>query len=325
MATSGTFTYTVTRDDIIRSAMMNIVQLGEGEDPSAQEIQDCARFLNLMTKQWVSTTDFAPGLKVWTRRHADLLLTTTKGAYNLGPSGDDWTTNLIQSQTGNFTPLGSNVVVLVDPTTVGNYTAGTFMAVQTTQGDLWRTTVLSATTALGFVLVTVSGTAPAQVNIGNYVYSYQTKAQRPEKIETLYLRDSLFNDTPMRLFTSEEYDYLPNKQQPGYVGDPMYGYYENQLINGVLYLDVAGAADTTKRVRSTYLEPIQDFNNPLDTPEYPANWYLALVWGLTKQIAPMFEEPFTKDMQDNHDSALAMAREGDPTNNTALFFQPGLE
>ena len=105
----------------------------------------------------------------------------------------------------------------------------------------------------------------------------------------------------------------------------MYGYYENQLINGVLYLDVAGAADTTKRVRSTFLEPVQDFNNPLDTPEYPAPYYLALVWGLTKQIAPMFEEPFTKDMQDNFDSALAMAREGDPTNVTALYFLPGNE
>jgi hypothetical protein len=321
MATSGTYTFTVTRDDIIREAMLNVVQLGDNEVPSATENSDCARKLNMMVKQWMGTTDFAPGLKVWTRRHADLLLSSTKGSYNLGPSGDNWTTNLQQAQTSAPSSSGSGSITVLNASTSGVFPMTCTILIQTVLADLFQTQV--AGTIGNTVLLPVA--LPANVSTGAYVYTYTSKAQRPEKLETLYLRDSLYNDTPMRIITSEEYDYLPNKQQPGYTGDPIYGYYENQLINGVLYIDVAGAADTTKRIRSTYLEPIQDFDNPLDNPEYPASWYNALCWGLSKQIAPMFERPFSKDMQDNFDMALAMAREGDPTNNTTLFFQPGLE
>ena len=61
MPTSGTYSFTVTRDDIVREAMLNIGKLGEAETPTAQEVTDCARKLNMLVKQWMARQDFAPG------------------------------------------------------------------------------------------------------------------------------------------------------------------------------------------------------------------------------------------------------------------------
>lgn len=108
------------------------------------------------------------------------------------------------------------------------------------------------------------------------------------------------------------------------MSDPSYIYYETQLTNGQLYIDVYGAQDTTKLLWIDYMEAVQDFVNPTDNPDYPQRYFLALAWGLTKQIAPMFNLPFTKDMQDNLNDSLAIAKEPDPDVNN-IYFMPGVD
>ncbi len=52
MALSGTWAFTIVRDEIIREALLNIGAIGEAEIPTAQEVTDCARKLNTLVKQW---------------------------------------------------------------------------------------------------------------------------------------------------------------------------------------------------------------------------------------------------------------------------------
>ena len=66
--TSGTWTFSVMRDDIIRHAMLDIGALDGEEVPTAQEITDCAFRLNMIVKQWMGNMDFAHGLKMWQRQ-----------------------------------------------------------------------------------------------------------------------------------------------------------------------------------------------------------------------------------------------------------------
>src|SRR5580704_7130917 len=87
MATSGTYTFTVNRDDIIREALLNLGILEESEVPTAQETTDCARKLNMIVKQLAGNMDKAPGFKMWQRERGDLFLSTTQFAYDLGSSG----------------------------------------------------------------------------------------------------------------------------------------------------------------------------------------------------------------------------------------------
>ena len=71
MSTSGTYTFTVTRDDIIREAMLNIGRLDAYSQIDPTETTDCARKLNMMVKTWMGRLDYAPGLKAWTRQRGE--------------------------------------------------------------------------------------------------------------------------------------------------------------------------------------------------------------------------------------------------------------
>src|SRR5271170_7654644 len=95
-STSGTYTFSVTQMQIIRAAAIDIGAIDPQEDLTAQEYSDCSFKLNMMVKQWMGNTDFAPGLKIWTRKRADLFLGLNQFTYRLGQLGDHW----VDSTTG---------------------------------------------------------------------------------------------------------------------------------------------------------------------------------------------------------------------------------
>lgn len=322
MTTSGVYTLSVNRDQIIRMAMLNIEKLDEVEIPSAQETTDCALFLNMMVKQWMGKSDFAPGLKTWTRRHGHLFLSGLTGTYTVGSTVTGWTNNYVQTTTTATVTAGVSVIPV---TSVTNMTIGdNFGIVLDSNSYIYWTTIQN----IVGLNVTIAGTIPTgkQASFGAAIYDFTTIAQQPDVIETAFLRDFQFNDTPLRIMTLQEYDNLPNKAAVlSYVSDPTAIYYEWQLTSSNLFTDVAGAADLTKHIAMTYMEEIQVFTNPLDTPEYPSEWYLPLSLGLSKIIAPMFGAVWTPLMEDNFRTALAVAQHKDPTERSVMYFQCGEE
>lgn len=336
MALSGVWTFSVTRDDIIREAMLNIGAIGEAEIATAQEVTDCARKLNMMVKQWMGTQDFAPGLKMWERQRGDLFLTSSQGVYELGPNTvDNWS----GSTTGNnqSLPYGQTFLVQNQSTNdnsffvqdVSSMHVGDNVGIFIGPDIFWSKITSVAHDSNNF---TIPGPGlPAPTAGGSTVYNYTFKAQRPLGIITCVLRDQFGQDTPVNPMTIQEYESLPTKTQQGYLCDPAAFYYESQFssngINitggGLLFLDMFGAQDTNKHLHIVYVRPVMDLTKPTDNPEYPQQWYRALCWGLSHEIAAMFDADWSKDMQDNYDQSLSMAREGDPE-TTALFFQPNM-
>jgi hypothetical protein len=308
--------------------MLNIGKLGATDIVSPQDTLDCGRKLNLMVKQWMGKTDFAKGLKVWTRQHCDLFLSSTQYQYGIGPSGNNWAAGVAAIPGANFgmdqnitTTAAGSAVVNVGVGSTSNYTQGDFVVLAPlTSGDSFSSTIASINAGAG--TFTMASPLPTGVSFssGGYIFNYTTKGQRPMEIQTAILRDTNLVDSPLNYMTLQTYEALPTKTQPGNVSDPAAIYYEAQLTNGQLYIDVAGAQDTTKWLHIVGLRPIQDFNNPLDTPDYPAEWFDALCWGLAMRIAPMYNAPWTQDMQLLHDSALAIARESNPE-TTEIYFQ----
>lgn len=316
MATSGTYSFSVNRDQIIRMAMLFIGKLDETEVPTAQEVIDCALVLNMLVKQWQGRGDFAPGLKVWTRRRGHLMLSYTTGQYSVGPTAIGWTTGLLPSTVAVNAVGGSGSLTVVN---AAGMTAGMNIGIELDAGPLFWTTLT------GNPVGNVCGLAqslPSSSSAGSMVYAYQTAAQQPLKIEAAVLRDNQNNDTPLRILEQADYDFLPAKVSQTNISDPTAIYYEFQLGNSILFTDVAAAADVSKRIVLTYLESLQDFNNPLDTPEYPQEWFLALCWGLAEQIAPMFSVTWNQGLAATAGKALAIAQRKDPERVT-LFFQPG--
>lgn len=333
MTTSGTFSFTVVAADIVREMLLNVGAIGEAETPTAQEYNDCLRKLNMLVKQWMGKQDFAPGLKMWTRQRANLFLGYSKYQYQLGPTGDNWAAGVNGgnfNQLANRTQLTTAAVLGANSLQVSAITAmnaNDYIGIQyqTTNGnsDLFWTTISGAPSG---TTVNLAGTLPGPAALGNYVYNYTTKGQRPLNIVTSILRDAFQNDTPQNVLTVEDYEMLPSKTQSTYVSDPTAFYYESQIGssttgNGQYYIDVGGAQDVTKHLHIVYLRPVMDLNNPGDNPEYPQQWYRALCWGGAREICGMFDAIWTEDMQQNYLESVAMAREGD-SDTTTFYFQP---
>lgn len=338
MALANTFTFSVTASDLIQHAMFNIGALGESETPTTAENTDCLWKLQALVKQWMGAQDFAPGLKQWTRARGDLFLSSSKGVYQLGPTGDSWAgaltgndPSVVSQQNVTSAASASGATTLTFASTTG-MTVADFLVVQLSSGDIQATSIGSINS--GVVTLGNGNTLKASVASGAYVWNYTQKAQRPLAIITAVLRDSQANDIPLNVMTLQDYEMLPTKTSTTYLTDPTAYYYESQIGSqltspsisgsGMLYLDCGAAQDITKHLHIVYLRPTMDFTDTTSNPEYPQQWYRALTWGLAKEIAPMFDAQWTEVMESNFKDALAMARQADPE-TTSLYFAPNAD
>ena len=80
MATSGTTTFSVTRNDIIYASLRLLGVLEEGAIPSATAIENASLVLNMLIKDWM--TD---GIKLWTVNEIVLPLVANQTTYTIGP------------------------------------------------------------------------------------------------------------------------------------------------------------------------------------------------------------------------------------------------
>lgn len=82
MATSGTISFTVNRDEIITEALELLAVLGEGETPTEDQLTSSSRTLNMMIKNWQ-----AEGLNLFSVRRQYLFLDKGRKEYPLGCLG----------------------------------------------------------------------------------------------------------------------------------------------------------------------------------------------------------------------------------------------
>ena len=80
MATSGTTTYTVTRDDIIKRALRLVGGLGQGETPTAAQTSEAATALNMLVKHLANR-----GVLLWSRKEISITPVAGQEAYEIGP------------------------------------------------------------------------------------------------------------------------------------------------------------------------------------------------------------------------------------------------
>lgn len=326
-STSGSYTFSVTASDIIRQAMLDNGALAEGDIPTAQEYSDCLLKLNMIVKQWMGNTDFAPGLKVWTRRRATLFLGNAQYTYRLGQLGDHWVESTAglsypnqYGQTTVATLTAQNQTVL-RVASVASMNINDYIGVLLGSDIFWsRVTAINPVAPL---TVTLANPLPSAALASSYVWNYTKKAVRPLSMVAVVLRDIYANDTSMNIMTVERYESLSTKTAPTNIADPTAILYEsqfrNQEPNGRLYIDVGGAQDVTKVLHCVYLSPTQDLVNPGDAPDYPQQWFRPLVAQLSKDTAGMFEVTWDPSNEATLVDSLRIARQADPEISDAYF------
>lgn len=84
MSSSGTASYSVSRDGIIKSSLRALRVLQEGQTPSAQMVTDAAEVLNMLIKDIQSD-----GLALWTYQLIAIPMVANKNSYTIGPTPAD--------------------------------------------------------------------------------------------------------------------------------------------------------------------------------------------------------------------------------------------
>lgn len=311
MATSGVTSFSVNELEVITDALQNLGLYGPGDSISADDVTFCRRKLNMLVKQWTAQIDFAPGLKMWTRRTAYVFLQSGQIEYLLGPTGAPTSEGEYVTTTLTAASPLSDLTLTV--ASIASIATTNFIGIELDSGAIQWTTVNGAPSG-SVVTITTGLTGPAA--IGRRVFVYAAKMRRPFEILSAVLRDVHGNDTPLDPNLSlGEYELIPSKSAPG---TPGCLYFEAQRTNAKIYLDCA-PDDVTNVIRLRYLSYIEDFTTNTGDVDFPAEWLRPLSAQLSIDCAPAFKQAVSPDLTQMRNDSLAIARYAYPAKSTAYF------
>lgn len=270
MAVSGSKNFTVTRTDIIGAALRKVGAYDSGDAIAPSDSDDCNLALNLMVKEWS-----ARGIDVPWRETVTLFLQPDTQSYTIGPSGDHATASYRETTLSSAASSGATTISLTSTSGMAN---SDYIGIKLDSGSIHWTTISNvATTTIA------SGLASAAAS-GNAVYSYTTKANRPQKVVYAHRRDSNNQDTPVELIGEIAYRGLSQKGADGPVNQ---AYYQPTLTNGTLYVWPANDGGDDKLI--LICQPlVDDFDAANNNPQFPIEWANAIVWNLAVEIAPEY-------------------------------------
>ena len=221
MATSGTTTFSVTRNDIIQSSLRLLGVLEEGAQPTAPAIESASLVLNMMLKDWM--TD---GIKLWTVTELTIPLKANQTTYTIGPSSTyDLNTNkplrLIQSFLRNVSNTTNQVAEISLLSGGTGYTVQATNPVSCTGGSGSGAT-FNLTYSGGVVTkALLANSGGGSYAVGDVLTMSGGTFTTPATITV----DSLLNtyiDLPMSILSQQEYNILGSKFNTGSVNSVYY-------------------------------------------------------------------------------------------------------
>jgi hypothetical protein len=317
VATSGSYDFSVTRDDLIKEAYEELGVLEEGETPDADMTVSAARKLNMLVKTWAKKHN------LHLLQDVVLFLVAGRQSYLLGNSSSDaeWCTidDYNQMELAAAALSGATAITVDDAT---DFTNADRVGVVQDDGTIRWTTA----TKVGNVLTLASALTDDAAE-GNVVFSYTSRVVRPLRLvrDSVYMRDISGNDSPVDLVAKTDYDLITGKTQSGKIIKVAY-----QPFLGSGRLWVWQPHDlTTDTLRFTIERPVQDFDATTDNPDFPVEWAKALYLNLAVMLAgpngaadeiPRLTRP---DGSGLADIALQEALDGD-VENASVRFMPDM-
>src|SRR3990167_9939490 len=109
MATSGTYRYNVTANDIITEALGLIGVYSVGESIDASESADALRTLNMMLKLWQGKN-----VGLWLSKEVNLFFANGQASYDVGPTGDHCAQNVVKTELATAMAIGQGPAFTLD-------------------------------------------------------------------------------------------------------------------------------------------------------------------------------------------------------------------
>jgi len=326
VATSGSWDYSRTAAQVIQSAYEDLGVIEPGATvASADETMALAR-LNMLVKQWQGRTDFAPGLKVWTRKRVALFLEYGQHEYLVGPASSDsrcattWghtTLDADEASSQTVISVAATTDSTTNPRSSVTMTANDIIGIQLNSGAMHWSTVASISAG---DTVTIDDALAGAASSGNHVYWFTSRAQRFVDIDSAILRNAdNNNDVPLNILrTAAEYDQgITDKYSDG---TPTSLLVEPQTLNTRIYFDTQ-PNDVGYFVVLTVMYPAEDYDATSNDIAFPQEWLAALSWELAFRLSPSKGSMWTPAMEANRQNALMLARSLNPE-VSSLYFQP---
>jgi hypothetical protein len=317
---SGSVDFSVSRDEIIKAALRKLGVLSRGNTASSEDISEGSEALNLIAKQWQGNADFAPGLKIWTRKRGFLFPILNENEYTLGPNGDPATSSYSQTTISANEAIGQTTLSVTSTT---GMTAADTIIIRCNDGSMHDSTITSVGAG---PTVVIPDALTVAANAGSTVYWYTSQLLMPLSIISLRRKMTSNAESGLTKMLIDEYEDIGDKTLNA---TPTRYLYEMGKTDGLLKLDM-GISDTTDVYPITFLRTVEDFDSASDTPDFPQVWFRPLVYQLAIDIAPergkaaMIPELLSilhGDPNRGIPGALHIARHTDPENVDGVFFE----
>ena len=308
MAVSGTNTFSLTRNQIINRAFSILGVRTRGRIPTSDEVNDASDVLNMMVKNWKTK-----GQYLWKTIEGTLFLVVGQEKYKIDGSTANATETFTQTTTTADAASGASSV---DVTSATGFVVGYFVGIAQDDNTIHWTTVASIST----LTITLDDNLTAAATSGAKVYVYQTKINRPEKINSCRLRyDDDLTDVSMAQISRETYFDYSNKFSQG---KPNNYFYDKQLAFGDVYI-YPTPDDATDTVKFTFEKQFFDFSSAVDSPDFPVEWLLPIATNLAYLLHYEYGIGAEKAERIKRDAEQFLSdSEGYDREGTSIYFQP---
>lgn len=282
MATSGTYSWNLSRDDMIIRAYQEINVYSKDETISnvtTGDLNFAIYKLNGMLKVWG-----LDGIKISKRRRAYLFPALNISSYDLGSiSGSAHCTNTYVSTTLTAAAATNDTVLTVTSTT--GMSVSDFVGIELTSGTRQWTTIVSVDSDTQITITTGLTSAAASTNT---IVTYTAKINCPLDIiygSTLDLKSNN-NEIECSPLSHDQYWKLPIKSTPG---RPNNLYYDAVLNGSIphskkLYL-YPTPSNVYQIIAFVYIDQIQDMTGSTNDLDLPQEWEYPVVFNLAAEMA----------------------------------------
>ena len=281
MASSGSYNFSMTRTDIIESALRKCGLLVEGQSASANQLTDGAEALNVILKALEST-----GRPLFSLRRVYVLPIDSVNSVILSSSGGYATTTVVHTQL-SVAAVASDGTVTVDDDT--GMTDGDYIGIATDDGTIHWTTINGTPASNVITLTTAIDSAAA---IDSDVYTFTNKLPTsPLRITDAWLRQFSAGDGnlggktyPINVLSRVEYYNISDRTVEGspynvyYHPDEVSGAFQGTLYFANRYLK----CDKWIEVDAIY--PFEDMDNATDNLGLPAEWLDTIILKLAVRL-----------------------------------------
>jgi len=165
----------------------------------------------------------------------------------------------------------------------------------------------------------LNGAVTSAAAIDNYVYTYSEKIQRPLRVSSVRYQDIITGDeVPVDLISRKDFLESPDKLSSGNVYE---AYYQPRLGNGVM--NVMDASNKNSALlRFSFNNPLEIFDTNANTPNFPAEWYLACCYTLATIIAPEYKADASLQMLEMKAQQYLQDVAGFDDETVSMFIQP---